>query len=141
VERREVQRPAPLADELSEPYWTAAAEGRFVIQRCRACGTYHHPPVGLCVACLGSDLAFEPVSGRGRIRSFTVCHSGARHPFFESIQPYALALVELREQADLFVLCNPVGVANEALAIGQEVEVVLQPLPGGGAVPQFRVIS
>jgi hypothetical protein len=37
--------PVPLVEPMTEPYWTAAREGRLVIQRCTECGTF------LCVIC------------------------------------------------------------------------------------------
>jgi len=135
------QRPVPVPDPISEPYWSAIDRGELVIQRCTRCRVFQHPPAGICAACLSSELAFEPVSGRGSIKTFTVTTGGARHPAFEARQPYALAIVELKEQPRLFMMCNPTGIDPYRLAIGQPVEVEFEEIAPGRLIPQFRVVA
>ena len=36
--------PAPAVTVESQPFWDAAAEGRFLIKRCTACGKAHWYP-------------------------------------------------------------------------------------------------
>ena len=68
------EKPVPVPDELSRPFWDAARERRLMIQRCISCGYYNHPPRRFCDACLTHELRFEPVSGRGAVYTFTVMH-------------------------------------------------------------------
>ena len=72
-----------------------------VIQRCGSCGYYNHPPRRFCDACLGQDLRFEPVSGRGVVYTFTVMH---QHDVagFEEDAPFINIVVELAEQPAAF---------------------------------------
>ena len=67
-------KPRPLIDDLTRPFWDAAKEHRLVIQRCQACSYFNHPPREMCDVCHGGEMAFEQVSGRGTIYSFSVMH-------------------------------------------------------------------
>ena len=80
-----MERPSPTPDSLTQPFWEAADSGRLVIQRCSQCRRYFHPPRALCPGCLTDDLAFEAVSGRDTVYSYTVTHA-ARHVAFAEIQ-------------------------------------------------------
>src|SRR5687768_3196704 len=90
-------RPLPQPDELTQPFWDATAAHRLDIQRCQACRYYNHPPVRLCDQCGSPDLAYETVSGRGRIYSYTIMRQTSVAGFEDQV-PYTNALVELEEQ-------------------------------------------
>ena len=132
--------PPPVAsDPLTDFFWAGAREGRLLIQRCQACGTYVHLPRPVCRACRSFDLAPEQVSGRGTVYTFTETHRPF-HPFFVDRVPYLLAAVELEEQAGLRVLSNLVGmdgVTGEP-RIGMSVEVDFEWLSDELAIPVFR---
>nr|WP_198287079.1 OB-fold domain-containing protein [Frankia sp. QA3] len=72
-------------------------DARLAVVRCTRCRTWQHPPTETCRHCAG-PVAFEPVSGRGTIYSFIVVRQ-ATVPGHQV--PYAVALVELAEQADI----------------------------------------
>lgn len=134
-----VPRPAPRPDRLTEPFWSAVADGVLKIQRCGGCGTYFHPPVGICPDCLSSGLEYSPVSGKGSLYSFTVTRSGARHPAFGSRLPYTVALVELAEQPGLLLFCNMPENDPAELRVGQRVMFYPERREGDVVVPEFRV--
>lgn len=98
-------RPRPVGDTLSEAFWAAATEEVLVVQRCRRCGHYQHPPRPRCVSCHADGLEFDRVGGRGRLWSWMVTRTPAVRSFRDRI-PYLLALVELEEQADLLMLTD-----------------------------------
>jgi len=130
--------PPPVAsDPLTDFFWAGARDGRLLIQRCQACGTYIHLPRPVCRACRSFDLAPEPVSGRGTVYSFTETHRPF-HPFFVDRVPYLLAAVQLDEQPGLRVLSNLVGVDGPDARIGMDVEVDFARLSDDLAVPVFR---
>jgi uncharacterized OB-fold protein len=135
-----MHRPVPVPDDISQPFWQAANEGRLVIQRCTSCRRYYHPPVGTCFECLTAPLVYEPVSGRGTIYSFTITHD-ARQPAFEAIQPFPVVVVELEEQAELFLLTNMPGTPLDAIRIGAPVEVRFEELTEGHAIPEFQLAT
>jgi hypothetical protein len=101
-------RPVPVPDEVSAPFWAAAAAGELHIQHCPGCARYQHPPEPLCRGCCTADLRFVPVSGRARLHSWTLTCSGARHPAFDGA-PYVVGLAELVEQEGLFLYTNLPG--------------------------------
>ncbi len=96
------ERPVPVPDEQSAPYWAAAARHVLTVARCARCRAYAIPPDQICPACASSDpgFAFEPVSGRGIVRSWTVVRQSFL-PGFDADLPFVLVDVELAEQADL----------------------------------------
>ncbi len=49
-----MDKPRPIADALTQPYWDAAADGRLLVQRCEACERYQWYPRAHCVACGGA---------------------------------------------------------------------------------------
>ena len=130
-------RPQPQPDPLSQPFWDAAAAGRLAIQRCDACDYYSHPPRPLCPRCSSAALAFVPVSGRGRVYTFTTNHQ-RNVAGFEAAVPYCNLVVELDEQPRLFLISDVPAADAGWVEIGASVEVCFEPLADGLALPQFR---
>jgi uncharacterized OB-fold protein len=105
-------------------FWTAGAERRLLICRCGDCGRYQHPPLPRCIACGSLQMNPAPVSGRGRIATFTVNHQ----PWIPHLAvPFVFAAVELVEQPELYVFTNIVGCPVDDVRIGLNVEVVFEP--------------
>ncbi|MBS1848044.1 MAG: Zn-ribbon domain-containing OB-fold protein [Actinobacteria bacterium] len=115
-------RVPPALDETNRFFWTSGADGRLRFLRCAACGYWLHPPSPWCPECGGRDVAPEAVSGRGVVHSVTVNHQA-----WDGDQtPYAVALVELDEQAGLRLTTNIVGVDPELVTIDDRVHVVFE---------------
>jgi uncharacterized OB-fold protein len=129
----------PVPDELSRQFWDAARERRLMIQRCGSCGYYNHPPRRFCDACLGQDLRFEPVSGRGVVYTFTVMHQ-RDVAGFEEDAPFINIVVELAEQPRLLMVSNLPIAERAKVRIGAAVEVAFEDRGEGVVVPQFRII-
>ncbi len=132
-------RPMPRADALTQGFWDATAEGRLAIQRCAACRTFQHPPRKICQECGHLEVAFENVSGRGRLWSWTTTHHNIVAGFEEAL-PYQCLLIELDEQKGLFVLSDLADRSIEAeLKLGMKMRVVFsEPLANGAVLPQFE---
>jgi uncharacterized OB-fold protein len=127
-------RPLPKLTPLNRDFWTCGADDELRILHCDACDDYIHPPAPLCPGCLSRDLSPRPVSGRGRIFSFTINH----HLWRESLEvPYVVGLVELEEQPGLRLATNIVDCPPEDVQIGMAVEVVFE-RNGEVHVPLFR---
>jgi uncharacterized OB-fold protein len=120
--------PAPAVTIESKPFWDAAAEGKFLIKRCTACGEAHWYPRALCPFCFSEKTVWEESPGDGVIYSYSVMH---RSPS----GPYAIGYVTLKEGPA--VLTNFVDVAPDGLSIGQKVKVKFQPTENGPPVPVF----
>ena len=132
-------RPLPVADDLSQPFWEAGKQHRLVVQRCRECGYFNHPPRPACDACQSQQLQFEPVSGRGTIYSFTVMHQPNIAGFEDQI-PYINILVELEEQPLLFMVSNLPASDLDKIKIGGQVEVYFEEVDPDTTLPQFRPV-
>ncbi|HJU09365.1 MAG TPA: zinc ribbon domain-containing protein [Candidatus Binataceae bacterium] len=132
-------KPIPIADDLTRPFWQAAQQRRLMVQRCKTCRYYNHPPRTVCDACLSQDLGFEPVSGRGRIHTFTVMHQ-RDVPGFESEAPFINIVIELEEQPMLLMVSNLAISQRERVRIDASVIVDYEDRGNDLIVPQFRII-
>jgi uncharacterized OB-fold protein len=119
--------PRPETNPETQPFWDAAAQGRFLVKRCLDCGQAHWYPRALCPFCFGSRTEWQDGSGRGTVYTFSVMR---RAPV-----PYAVAYVTLEEGPTM--LTNIVGCDFDRLRIGQAVQVCFSPIEGGGALPVF----
>jgi uncharacterized OB-fold protein len=133
-------RPRPVPDDLTQPFWDGVARHELVLQRCRTCGFYVHPPYPECTQCRESDLAFEAVSGRGTIFERSIVESPVVVGFEDAV-PYACLFVELDEQPGLLVAGNLVDAAPEEAQIGRRVDVVFRDEPDGFTLPMFTLID
>ena len=68
----------------------------------------------------------DGVSGRGHVVTFTV----NLHPWIPNAHPYIIAIVELNEQAGLFLTSNLVGIDGDDVEIGMAVQVVFEESEG-----------
>lgn len=125
-------KPLPAWTALTQPYWDAAKRGTLVAQYCRPCARYQFYPKPLCTACWGSELEWRPLSGRGKVYSYSIVRR-APSPAF-GVGPYVVALVDLDE--GIRILTNIVGVQPESVAIGQAVAATFE-ARGDTAVPVF----
>jgi len=131
----ETRLPLPALEPETEHFWRACRAGRLELTRCRDCGWYVHPPRPVCPRCLRPDVAWEPVSGRGRVYSYTV----NAQPWMPRVPvPYVIALVELAEQADLRLTTNLLGVEPQSVRVGMPVRVTFRTLTDDVALPLFE---
>ncbi|MDE2597502.1 MAG: OB-fold domain-containing protein [Sphingomonadales bacterium] len=114
-------RKLPVLDDLSGFFWTSGADGVLRVQRCTACGHWQHPPLPSCAQCHADDLAPQPVSGRGRVKTFTI----NRQAWTPGMAPFTFAAIELDEQAELYLFSNVTG-DPEAVRTGMAVEVTFE---------------
>lgn len=133
-------RPLPVPDEVSSPFWSAAAQHVLNVARCAHCSQFSMPPDVVCPHCRTSDPRFEftPVSGRGTVRSWTVVRQ-ALLPGFEKELPFVLVDVELVEQADLRLIGRLLDGVGAQLNVGDVVVVGFEDLAPGVAVPAFEL--
>lgn len=113
----------PEVDATNEAFWTGGRDGSLLIARCASCRTWVHPPVPFCAACGGRDVVPEPVSGRGRVYTFTLNHM----PWMtDDAWQRVLALVDLDEQEHLRVVTNIVDCDPTDVRSGMPVEVTFR---------------
>lgn len=136
----EYHKPVPVPDEQSAAIWDAARLHLFVIERCRTCGWYSHPPEMVCPNCQGVEFAFEQVSGRGRIKSWTVVRHGFVDGFEDDI-PYVNVIVELEEQVGLYFLATLSGGSDADISWDAQVEVTFDDVTPEVTLPKFRIVE
>ena len=136
------QRPLPVPDESSAPFWAATARHVLTVARCGQCGTLTLPPDVVCTACGSTDPRYEftSVSGRAVVRSWTVVRK-AFLPGFDRELPFVLVDVELAEQADLRLIGRLLDGVDAELRIGAEVQVAFEDLTAEIAVPAFELVK
>ncbi|MBV8998452.1 MAG: Zn-ribbon domain-containing OB-fold protein [Solirubrobacterales bacterium] len=126
--------PVPQINDDNRAFWTGGRDGELQIVRCGECGYYVHPPSPRCPRCLSENVAPSPVSGRGRVYTYTV-NQRAWSPGLEV--PYVIAIVQLDEQPDLRLMTNIVGCSADQVSIDMPVQVEFRE-QGQAFAPVFR---
>ncbi|MEZ5233784.1 MAG: Zn-ribbon domain-containing OB-fold protein [Acidimicrobiia bacterium] len=132
-----MSRPRPYdPSPVTRPFWEATAEGRFLFQRCGACGAAIFYPRPACNVCGGDDLRWEQASGDATVHTFSIARRPT-HPKFTGDEPYVVAIVELAEGPH--VTTNIVGCDPEDVRIGMAVRLTFEDVgPDGFALPLFE---
>ena len=120
--------PTPQGNAETKPFWEAAAQGKFLIKRCTACGEPHYFPRSICPFCFSDKTVWEESSGEGEIYSFSLMRKSASGPF-------AIGYVTLKEGPSL--LTNFVDCDFDSLRIGQRVKLKWTPTENGPPVFTF----
>ena len=128
----------PAVTEETEAFWSAAKDGRLVIERCSSCGADSFPPRGMCRSCRSRFMLPVEVTGPGRVYSFTVNYQRWL-PDLEV--PYAIVLVEFDDHPGVRVAGRLRGCRPEEAAIGMVVDVGFEEGPGGYAIPSFVAVG
>ena len=133
----------PVPDEMTQPFWDGTKDHKLMIQRCQNCGYYNHPPSYICVNCKDRDatLAFEQVSGKGKVYMFYMCHDNSIAGFEDKV-PYPVIVVELDEQPGMLVMSNLLNFEFDAygtgINLGMPVEVLYEKATDDFTIPQFQ---
>jgi uncharacterized OB-fold protein len=128
------QRPVPVPDEASAPFFEGAARGELMLQRCRSCGAFMWPVRARCVECFSGDVEWEAASGRAELYSFVVVHQ--RYSGFK--EPYVLATVQTPEGVRFNT--SIIGADADELSIGMRLTVVFEQVSDVVVVPKFEPV-
>ncbi len=131
------EKPLPVIDEESQPFWQAAREHRLAIMRCRDCRRAFFYPRALCPHCHSDAVEWMKASGRGTIYTFTIARRGAG-PAFKADVPYVIALVELEEGPRL--MTNIVTSDVASVRIGQAVKAIFDDVTDEVTLVKFAPI-
>jgi uncharacterized OB-fold protein len=134
MEQNSVNKPAPVPDEISRPFWDGMAEGVLKIQRCIGCGKLRAYPRLVCDGCYSLESEWIRASGRGTVHSWTVAHHPF-HPGFKEDLPYVLVVVDLEE--GVRALGRLHGGAGEEMRLGLPVQLSVLRRPDGVTLPAF----
>ncbi len=124
----------PTIEDDTRPFWDAAAEGRFLIRRCNACGVVHHYPRPFCPSCWSDDVSWIEASGNATLYTWSTVFMNDLPPFAERL-PYIAAVVDLVEGPR--VMTNLVDCDDVVLSIDMALRVRFQPLDEHITAPVF----
>ncbi len=132
----EYLKPLPTITDENRPFWQGCREGKLRLQQCGECGHVRYPISHCCPKCLSTRFDWKDLSGRGEVFSYVVFYQ-VYNKAFEKDVPYNVALVQLEEGPRLY--SNVVGVDNDAVKVGDKLEVVFDPVTPEVTIPRFRL--
>jgi len=123
----------PSISALTRPFWDAAAEGRYILPRCNACGRHFFRPEVACPHCFAVDWAWVSASGHGTLYSTRSC---TRHPRPASLCRWCWP----SSSSPKAPACgsNVVGSAHADLRIGMALQVRFEEVSRGIHLPRFE---
>lgn len=131
------KKPIPVMTDLTQPFWDAAREDRFVLQRCQSCHTVNFYPKPWCIECGSRDLQWEGASKLGTVYSYTVSRMIAmNYPGWESELPLVMCLIDLDDGVRMYGQVTECEL--DAVTIGMRVQAYFVDLNEDIKVPKFR---
>lgn len=129
----------PKATELTDPFWDATREGKYLVQWCAACATPIFYPREVCPQCLSADsLEWRESSGTGTVYAVSVQY---RSMTMADQIPYAVALVEVdagNGTDTIRVMSNVVNCDPTTINVGDAVSLTWEELSDGRNLPLFE---
>jgi uncharacterized protein len=123
-------------DAWSEPFWQAGAEGRMVMPRCCACGTFRWPAGPFCPECHTQPVDWV-APGEARIFSFTILpvpgETREAPPQFR-----VPVLAEFAAAPGVRLVSVLVDAPLDAIQLGAPLDIAWRPA-SNGQVPVFRL--
>ncbi len=68
--------PRTRIDHDNKDFYKGWLQRRLLLNRCRDCGHWHHPPRPLCPQCWSTNVDATEVGGRGRVHLLIRLHQG-----------------------------------------------------------------
>lgn len=128
------QKPQPVIDPGTKPFWDAAREHRLSIPLCEDCGKHHFYPRELCPHCHSDKLRWADASGGGEVYSYTIARKPAGPVFAEDV-PYVIAMITLDEGPRM--LTNIITADVDSVRIGDRVRVRFDDVTPELTLPKF----
>lgn len=131
-------KPLPHPTEASQPFWDGLKAHEVRIQQCEDCSHWIFFPRAHCPACASRHLAWRNISGEGTLYTYTVARVPTL-PEFSDEMPQLLAVVQLDEGPHINTTL--VGVAPEAVRIGERVRPVFDERPGEATLLRYTPLG
>lgn len=132
----EYSKPLPLLKDENRPFWEACREHKLRMQQCDGCGHIRFPINHVCPRRLDMAVHWQALSGRGTVFAYVVLHQVYNQAFAQDV-PYNVALVQLEEGPRMY--SNVVGVAVDAVKVGDALEVGFDRVTDEVTIPRFRL--
>lgn len=133
---------SPVPDEVDQPFYTAANEGRLVIQYCAVCERYQYPPELVCYQCSSAErLSWREIEGRGTIYSYAVVYD-TPVASLQPDQPFNVAVIDLDECPGINMISHLPGSSPGDVPIGAPVRLVFEVTPATAQkVPEWQLVE
>lgn len=128
------ERPFPVPDRDTAPFWEGTRSGELRIQRCAACGRHVFYPRAVCPHCMSDRLEWVRASGRGTVHTFTVVHRTTDE--FSADLPFPVGLVDLEEGVRMMARLD----VREPV-VGMPVEVFFERVDDQLSLPHFKEVE
>jgi len=133
-------KPLPQITDLTRPFWTAAKNGKLVLQKCGKCATFNFFPKPWCIECGSRDLNWTDAKPFGTVYSFTISRSVAMNfPGWEAELPVLMCLIDLDDGVRLYGQVK--GCKPEDMKIGMRVEAFFEDISDEAGIPKFRPVQ
>jgi uncharacterized OB-fold protein len=110
-------------------------KGKVMGTQCKSCGTKFFPPRNDCAQCLGSDIKWFEITGKGKLLTFSkLIYAPAG---FEGDLPYRICVVAYEDGVKVFGRISP-SVPDDDVAIGMELVAVPVKLSGEKIAYEFQ---
>lgn len=130
-------KPLPVITDLTRPFWTAAKNGKLVLQKCQRCPTFNFHPKPWCIECGSRELTWTTAKPSGTVYSHTVSHTVAMNsPAWAGEMPLIMCLIDLDDGARMYgqvTDCRP-----DDIRIGMRVDVHFEDISEEAGIPKFR---
>ena len=131
-------KPLPAITDLTRPFWTAAKNGKLVLQKCQRCATFNFHPKPWCIECGSRELTWTTAKPSGTVYSHTVSHTVAMNsPAWAGEMPLIMCLIDLDDGARMYgqvTDCRP-----DDIRIGMRVDVHFEDISEEAGIPKFRL--
>ena len=113
------KRPDRTRGPGHDQFWEWCSKDELRLQKCAGCGGLTWPARETCEFCGSAEMAWEPMSGQGKVVSWCSFHQD----YYEGIlqRPYDCILVELEE--GVLFLSNPKDFTIKDITLGMDVTV------------------
>lgn len=130
-------KPLPEITDLTRPFWTAAKNGKLVMQQCPRCQTINFFPKAWCVECGDRGLQWVEVKPTGVVYSHTVANVVMMNfPGWKKDLPVIQCIIDLDDGGRMYGQLT--GCAPEAVHVGMRVQAYFEDISDEAAVPKFR---
>jgi uncharacterized OB-fold protein len=116
-----------------EQFYKHLANGKLMAGKCTRCGKIHLPPRPLCDNCFSQQFTWIPVSGKGKLLTYTIIHIAPQQ--FQALAPYAVGIVQLENGLKIPGMIS--GIAPEQLKIGMDLTIDFGTCSTAQAWPQW----
>lgn len=136
------EKPIPYKTIDNHPYWDAADNHEFALQKCGDCNGYAHPPGPACAKCGSQHVSWENFGNEitAKIYSYVITY----RPFLPGFQddlPTIIAQAQLDQLPDVKIMCNVLQCDEKDIHIGMPVQMVWQTITEDRALPQWEPIK